>query len=132
MKPYDLPLSPEAAADAAALREIEIRKLVRRQAAWWRELLSLVLIAAGLLLLRWLLQTSGWPESGHARMVGNFIVLDGLWLFFGLGIWGLVLAVRGIGLFWLDGWIGSPRWEERKVREIVERELGSGSPRTPS
>ena len=36
--------------------------------------------------------------------------------------WGIGLAVHGISVFAFRGWLG-PEWEERKVRQYLERHL---------
>ena len=34
--------------------------------------------------------------------------------------WGIGLAVHGVSVFAFRGWLG-PQWEERKIREYLER-----------
>ncbi|MFN8633065.1 MAG: 2TM domain-containing protein [Chloroflexota bacterium] len=43
------------------------------------------------------------------------------WAYYPLVGWGVALAIHALNLFVADGLFG-PRWEERKVRELLSRE----------
>jgi len=46
---------------------------------------------------------------------------DGLWFYWPLLGWGIGMAIWAFSLFGLGGHLGSD-WEERKTRELMERE----------
>jgi hypothetical protein len=43
-----------------------------------------------------------------------------IWFAFPMFGWGIGLLVHGLSVFAFGGWFG-PRWEERKIREYLER-----------
>ena len=62
-----------------------------------------VAVIAGIALLNWLVSPALW------------------WVTFPAVIWGVGLAAHGISVLFEDSLFGS-EWEERKTREMVERE----------
>jgi 2TM domain-containing protein len=45
---------------------------------------------------------------------------DQIWFFYPLLGWGIGLVAHGLSVFGLGGFLGS-EWEERKIKEIVEK-----------
>lgn len=56
----------------------------------------------------------------------------GTWFYWPLGIWGAFVLIEGITLFLRRerGPLG-PRWEERKLRQLLSRESSRQGPRPP-
>ena len=52
----------------------------------------------------------------------NYFIIGGnLWFFWSLFGWGMGLAAHGLGVFGLGG-IWGKDWEERKIRELMEKD----------
>jgi hypothetical protein len=61
--------------------------------------------------------------------VGGLALIDyltggGWWFYWIAGFWGIALAMHAMAIFVFDGRFGKA-WEERKIREYMERDLGS-------
>lgn len=46
---------------------------------------------------------------------------DSLWFFWVTFFWGIGLVIHGFSVY-VEGWIFGREWEERKIREYMERE----------
>lgn len=57
-----------------------------------------------------------------ALLVMDLLTPGGPWFYWPMLGWGIGLAAHGLGTFGLPGLFGAD-WEERKTRELVEREL---------
>ncbi|KPF69986.1 hypothetical protein IP84_03720 [beta proteobacterium AAP99] len=88
-------------------REWEIRRQVRRQAAWWREAATLLTVVTVTSLI----------NLGAPRMIW----WAQHWIWVAFTVWGVILLGRGLVIFWLPGLVGGPDWEERKVSELMAR-----------
>jgi hypothetical protein len=57
-----------------------------------------------------------------AMLAVNFFLVpaSGYWSLIVLGIWGAVLLMKAIRVFFTSGWF-SADWEERKVQELLAR-----------
>ena len=50
---------------------------------------------------------------------------SGWWFFWPLVGWGVAVAIHAVVVFGIEGPLGRG-WEERKIRELMEREQGAG------
>jgi hypothetical protein len=85
----------------AAARETQIRARVAALASFYRGLVAyLVAVPVMLAVNFW------WvPQSGY-------------WSLLVAAIWGTILAVEAVQIFWLRGWL-SGGWEARKIEELM-------------
>lgn len=81
------------------------RQRVRRLRDFYMHLAIYVVVMGGLALLNWAI----WP---------NF-----WWVIFPAIGWGIGLVAHGVSVFFEDSLFGR-EWEERKTRELIEREAG--------
>jgi hypothetical protein len=55
----------------------------------------------------------------------DFVTGGGWWFFWPLIGWGVGLTIHAVVVFGVEGPLGRG-WEERKIRELMEREQGAG------
>ncbi len=57
-----------------------------------------------------------------AMLAVNFFLVpsSGYWSVVVLGVWGAILVMKAVRVFFLSGWF-SADWEERKVQELLAR-----------
>ena len=79
------------------------RHQVRRLREFYIHIAMFIAIMGGLAVLNWVMTPDFW------------------WVVFPFAIWGVGLAAHAIAVLFEDGLLG-PSWEERKTREILERE----------
>jgi len=80
----------------------EIRQRVKRMSVFYQHLIVYVLVNAGLAVI---------------NLTSN---PNDLWFVYPLFGWGVGLAAHGASVFFAEGFTKS--WEERKIRELMEKE----------
>jgi hypothetical protein len=84
----------------------EVKRRVRRIAEFYQHLGVYIVVNLGLAAINLISS----PED--------------IWFVYPLIGWGIGVAAHGLKVFMTDGW--SRSWEERKIRELMERESGIG------
>jgi len=84
----------------------EVKRRVRRIAEFYQHLGVYIVVNLGLAAINLISS----PED--------------IWFVSPLIGWGIGVAAHGLKVFMTDGW--SRSWEERKIRELMERESGIG------
>jgi hypothetical protein len=79
------------------------RRRVRELKGFYRHLLTYAVVNVGLILIDLV------SSPGH------------LWFYWPLIGWGCAIVAHGLSVFGLAGMFG-PDWEEKKIKEILERE----------
>jgi hypothetical protein len=92
-------------------REAIIRKRVQKRAAFYRHAMTYAMVIAGLWILNavTLISTGKWDRS------------SAWWAIWPTIGWGIGLAVHAASTFSTFGFF-SEEWEEKKVREMLDRE----------
>jgi hypothetical protein len=80
----------------------EVKQRVRRISGFYQHLMVYVLVNAGLAAVNWLSNP------------------DEIWFVYPLFGWGIGVAVHGLSVFLGEGW--TKTWEEKKIRELLEKE----------
>jgi hypothetical protein len=63
-----------------------------------------------------------WAAVNVGLFFINIMTWPGyLWCLWPAFAWGLALAIHGLAVFGLAGFLG-PDWEDRKIKEILERD----------
>jgi hypothetical protein len=66
-----------------------------------------------------------WAAFNAGLFFINIMTWPGyLWFLWPTFSWGIILAVHGLAVFGLGGFLGAD-WEDRKIKEILEREKKS-------
>jgi hypothetical protein len=66
-----------------------------------------------------------WGASSAGLLLINLMTWSHyLWFLWPTLSWGIVLAIHGLAVFGLGSFLG-PDWENRKIQEILEREMKS-------
>lgn len=79
----------------------EAKRRVQQMSAFYQHLVVYILVNAGLAIL-------------------NLMSGDDIWFIYPLLGWGIGVAAHGLHVFLTEGWAKS--WEERKIRELLEKE----------
>jgi hypothetical protein len=98
-------------AEAASRREAEIRTVVRRQAEFYRHLIVYVLVIG----LLWIINAVQYSRIDKA------VPWYAWWALFPTLGWGIGVLMHGLYASNLPVFF-SARWEEKKVRELLDRE----------
>jgi hypothetical protein len=85
----------------------EAKRRVRRIAGFYQHLIVYVLVNIGLALIN----LTSEPDE--------------IWFLYPLLGWGIGVAAHGLKVFLAEGWARS--WEEKKIRELMEKESRSNS-----
>jgi len=80
----------------------EIKRRVKRISGFYRHLAIYVLVIAGL------------------AAINLMTYADEIWFIYPMLGWGIGIAAHGFSVFVGEGWTKS--WEERKIRELLEKE----------
>ena len=81
----------------------QVRRRVHRLREFYVHVAVYVVVIGGLAIFNWIVSPTFW------------------WVAFPAIGWGIGLAAHAISVFFEDGLFG-PEWEERKTRELAERE----------
>lgn len=84
----------------------EVKRRVRQIAEFYRHLGAYIVVNAGLAVI---------------NLISN---PDDIWFVYPLLGWGIGVAAHGLKVFMTEGW--SRSWEERKIRELMEKESRPG------